>query len=784
MGKRVLPLATRFLLALVAAAIVPLLIVSVLGIVNSLVVQRAQISDLQQEATKNAANTIDNYLEKVEDEMILSSQRRTVVEDESLTALLDGLLAYNVGFETLAVMDVTGQEVAKRSRYLLFGPNDLQDRSDAEEFVTALSGERYLGPISISQYSEPLVTLAIPLENVRGQVEGVLSAEVNLKYMWDIIARLETGLGSYAYVVDGEGLLIAYRDSSVVLQGRNLRELQGVRDALQDQPIAGSYVGLDGEPVIGAYQGLQRADWYVVVEAPTRQALANVYRTLLINVGALIGTLVLAVFLGWYLARLVIRPLRDLQAGAAVIGAGDLSYRIEVQTRDEIGAMAVAFNTMADELQQMFDTLEQRVAHRTRDLEERATQLATAADVGRAAASILELESLAHQVVDLICERFDLYYAGLFLLDDAAEYAILEAGTGEPGRLMKEQEHRLRVGGVSMVGSACARHEARIALDVGAEAVRFDNPLLPQTRSEMALPLLVGDRVLGALDVQSTVAMAFTKEDITVLQIMADQVAVAIDNARKFSEESALVEATNPLFRASRHLSAATTSNEVAQAIIDSVSETEADHCLVAQYGISTEGEVTTVTFLAGWDRRGQIRSPIGVPLPASEPLFDPSLMMQSLAIEDVQRDPRVSERARQTLAQAGARALVNIPLRMGNQLLGFVNIGRATTGPWSPVVGRLYETLGDQAAVALERARLLEETQARARRDRLIDEISSRVQGSLDPDTILKTTVQELGRALGARWAKVEIKGRQGNGRGSAGALPDDDVGVVEHDQ
>ncbi len=114
---------------------------------------------------------------------------------------------------------------------------------------------------------------------------------------------------------------------------------------------------------------------------------------------------------------------------------------------------------------------------------------------------------------------------------------MLEAGTGEAGRQMKEAGHRLEVGGMSMVGAACARREARIALDVGDEAVRFDNPLLPDTRSEMALPLIAGDRVLGALDVQSTEPAAFSQEDIAVLQLVADQVAVAIANARLFAAD-------------------------------------------------------------------------------------------------------------------------------------------------------------------------------------------------------------------------------------------------------
>ncbi|MFN2220356.1 MAG: GAF domain-containing protein, partial [Anaerolineae bacterium] len=219
--------------------------------------------------------------------------------------------------------------------------------------------------------------------------------------------------------------------------------------------------------------------------------------------------------------------------------------------------------TSAAELDEQRELLEETVAERTRDLEERAIQLAIASEVGRAAASILDLAGLSRQVVDLVRDRFDLYYAGLFLLDDTGSHAVLEAGSGEAGRTMKLQGHSLEVGGLSMVGAACARREARIALDVGEEAARFDNPLLPETRSEMALPLVVGDRVLGALDVQSTEPAAFSEEDVAVLQLVADQVAVAVDNARRFSEEGEVLEATSPLFRVSRRLASAVTTDDI-----------------------------------------------------------------------------------------------------------------------------------------------------------------------------------------------------------------------------
>lgn len=201
------------------------------------------------------------------------------------------------------------------------------------------------------------------------------------------------------------------------------------------------------------------------------------------------------------------------------------------------------------ELRHIQVSLEERIAERTAaleqlttDLNRRISQLQTGAEVSRIAAMQTDPEQLVTRAVELIRERFDFYYVGLFLLDAANQFAILEHGSGEAGRIMKEQGHRLRVDKTSMVGWACSHKQARIALDVGQEAIRFANPLLPDTHSEMALPLRVGERVIGALDVQSTQIAAFDQQDVAVLQGVADLIAIALENARLFEQTRAALQ--------------------------------------------------------------------------------------------------------------------------------------------------------------------------------------------------------------------------------------------------
>lgn len=163
----------------------------------------------------------------------------------------------------------------------------------------------------------------------------------------------------------------------------------------------------------------------------------------------------------------------------------------------------------------------------------RASLLAAAAEVSQNLTRILDIDQLLPKTVDIICDAYGFYYAGVFLIDEAGEFAILRAGRGEPGRIMMENNHKLAVGGNSMIGACTARNEARISLDVDTEKVWYPNPILPDTRSEMALPLAIGERVIGAVTVQSIEAAAFSDEDISSLQAMANQLAIAIDNARK-----------------------------------------------------------------------------------------------------------------------------------------------------------------------------------------------------------------------------------------------------------
>ena len=339
---------------------------------------------------------------------------------------------------------------------------------------------------------------------------------------------------------------------------------------------------------------------------------------------------------------------------------------------------------LSTELQANQAGLEQQVAGRTATLEQRSLHLEIAAQVAREAVAIRDVGQLLDATVRLISDRFGFYHAGIFLLDEPEEYAVLRAASSEGGRRMLARGHRLKVGEVGIVGYAAGTGEPRIALDVGADAVFFDNPDLPGTRSEMGLPLKVRERVIGVLDVQSTEEKAFSDEDVAILQTMADQVALAIDNARLLEESQ----------RALRELE--------------------------TLYGQRAR---------EAWQGRA-----------ARQPA--------AYHYTGVGVEPASATVAAHSLVPEEDGHQLTAPIRLRGQTLGSIVLQQdPDEETWSAEEIALVEEVSTQIGLALENARLLEETRRRAAREQALSQMTARFTRSLDVDAVLRTAVRELGQ-------------------------------------
>jgi GAF domain-containing protein/HAMP domain-containing protein len=578
-----------------------------------------------------------------------------------------------------------------------------------------------------------MVTAAAPIYTSQDEFVGVIGIDVTLK---DISTNVEATrlLGSgYSFLVDETGNAIALPEQGYqdILDrapepgelGTDLSEVKTEFASLLAEMMAGSTgfetLEVGGKELFVAYAPLESTGWSLasVVEAervlqavaPLQEDLETSTRSLmlirLLPVGG--GILAVMAVIGILLADRLADPIHRLAAAAQRIGAGQWDAPLPRAGNDEIGVLSQAFATMIGQLRELMEGLEQRVAERTRELERRTVQLATAAEVSRAATSVLDPDELVRRAVDLIRDRFGFYYVGLFLLDESRRWAVLRAGTGEAGRQMLKAGHRLQVGGESMVGWCTANAQARIALDVGEEAVHFDNPLLPETRSEMALPLISRGQVIGALTVQSTEVAAFSDEDITVLRTMADHLALTIDNARLFRQVQASLEEAQAIHR---------------------------HYLQEAWEGFTPLSEI----------RLGYRYTDPGVT--SSEEAWLPAMT------EAVQQGDAV------TAADRGEDVELAVPITLRGQTIGVLGLRRDEADGWTADDVAVAQAVAEQVALTLENMRLFEETRQRARREQMIREITSKMRGSTDLDTILQTTVQELAKVLGTSRTFVRL--------------------------
>ena len=367
---------------------------------------------------------------------------------------------------------------------------------------------------------------------------------------------------------------------------------------------------------------------------------------------------------------------------------------------------------LSKQLEIAAEELEKRVEERTQAIERRSSYLEAAAEVGRAATSIYDLEELLPQVALFISERFGFYQVGIFILDEQNQYAVMRAASSEGGRRMLARNHKLQVGKEGIVGQVTGTGQTRIALDVGEDARHFDNPELPSTRSEMALPLFYGGRLFGALDVQSTEANAFSEDDISALRVLADQVSMAINNALLFEQLQASIESERRAY------------GEISRTAWGDIIKGEKD-----------------------WGYRffnGEINKVFG-PLPKD--------MIEASINGKVVFDTE------------GNQPTLSIPIIISDQVTGVVRVKKEhEQETWTNDEVNLLETLTERLSQALESARLFQTIQKQATQEQLMSEISSQVRQSLDLEAVLKTAAKELGEAFDAKEVVIRMNPDDGN--------------------
>ena len=451
-------------------------------------------------------------------------------------------------FELLKAYNITQYQYHLPNGERFLSLNDLEDLEDDKSLSVVVLANTEQVPVAGLESENGLLGIrgAVPIYH---QGNHIGSVELGIGINDTLLSSLKEKYGGEWHILLSEDLLAGNPQSSVEAGPIPALILYATTQGTSLFNSTASYVAaLDGQTAI-THPSVAGRD-YAILTSPLRDfsgkivgALDIVYdhthisevqnNRLLVTglisaLALLLGSLSLVIF-----TSRMLQPIQTLTQAAAAIADGNITGFVATKPgNDEIGTLTTAFQRMTTQLSNSITDLEKRVADRTHDLESQTRWLRVAAEIVRDAASARNLDELLTRSTSLILERFKFYHTGIFLLDNNNEYAVLAASATDAGRLMIANNYQVRVGEVGIVGHVSSSGEPQVILNKGIDAVHFNNPLLPDTRTQLAAPLKVESRVIGVLDVQSKQAQAFNAEEIAIMQIMADQLASAIERTR------------------------------------------------------------------------------------------------------------------------------------------------------------------------------------------------------------------------------------------------------------
>jgi len=567
-----------------------------------------------------------------------------------------------------------------------------------------------------------VITTSAPVIDSRNRFQGVAAMDVQITRVIDLVANVQIGETGYAFMIDNNNRLISLpetglTDFGITDENATLSEIIDPaalpsaapeffevmnRITQEDQGIFSA--NLNGTERIVAFHNIPQVAYKLVFIVPsaelflgreiiTEQIARETSSTINFSILLIAVVFVLAAAASFTISNTLTAPLQPLNRAAGEIIKGNFNTKVEINSRDELETLATTLNRMTETVRDLVSSLEQRVSERTTELqiaiqegERRGKQYEAIARVAQAISTQKNLQDLLPQITQVISEQFGFYHVGIFLNDTVNKYAMLVAANSPGGRRMLNRGHQLKIGEQGIVGYVTDTKRPRIALSVGEDAVYFNNPDLPETQSEMALPLLEAGNILGALDVQSTEVNAFSDKDLEALSILAELVSIAIQNAKLYEQmDRSLAEAE----AASRQF------------------------------------------FRENWNRLAEEFKIAGYRYTAGGAA------------------PLNFTESADSAVDSSTRKQVNVPIIMRGQEIGELSVAVPKDETIKADQMDLIKAVADRVAVIAENARLFDETTRRAERERLVTEITTKIRGSNDPQEMIQTAIHELREAL-----------------------------------
>ncbi|MEN9562606.1 MAG: hypothetical protein RIR73_850 [Chloroflexota bacterium] len=574
-----------------------------------------------------------------------------------------------------------------------------------------------------------VITTSKPIFNGR-TFQGIAAMDVQLTRIIELVANVQIGNSGYAFLIDrnnrlislpGEGFIdFGITDENAklsdiidptVLSGASAEFYEILSLVTQEDQGLFTFVLGDTERYI-VFNEIPEVGYKLVYIIPSAELFSNAAlieeqvstqtnSTILLSLLLIAGVFILATAASFSINTMFTQPLRSLNQTAVEILKGNFDAKVEVDSRDELETLAATLNNMTSTVKDLIVSLEQRVTERTAELktineqdERRAKQYEAITRVAQAISTRKNLQELLPQITEVISDQFGFYHVGIFLSDATNTYAVLAAANSAGGKRMLNRGHQLKIGAQGIVGYATGMKKPRIALSVGDDAVFFNNPDLPDTQSEMALPLFESDTVLGALDVQSREANAFSNEDLETLTTLAELVSIAIQNAKLYEQmDRSLAEAES----ASRQF------------------------------------------FRENWNQLAEESKIMGYRYTAG----GAGPMMTT---NNAEPDPEAFANRKQ----------IQVPINIRGEEIGELSVTIPKDESIKADQMDMIRAVADRVAVIAENARLFGETTRRAERERLVSDITTKIRGTNDPQEMIQTAIYELREAL--KVSRIEV--------------------------